>query len=676
MQIDESILICIFNYRHDDNARRWRSLLSSHFRTIVLDSGNDKICDDFIQYPNIYYSGLWNEMKRYSEMGDYEWVGIICSDVEIDDNDADKLIDRIKWLKTTKNIGCWSLVGDLSGHSNRYVYANINREDQYRCFEGFFMFIKKGVLSNIDYIDTSINLYGYGIDFLTCYVSHRNGYINICQDDIMIYHPNDKGYSADLAKRQSAEYALHIKENKYSDYRIRAVEYESIQKKHEGVIEYKEPKARRCIYTCITGNYDTLIPIKHETGWDYICFTDMDVTSDCWDIREIPEELVELSLVKQQRMIKILPERYLSEYDVTIWIDANMTLRESLNDFYDAYKTNKPISFKKHPIRNCIYDELNACMRLNKDSSTIITDIKNRYKEEGMPENYGLYETGIIIRDNRDIRTSELMNMWAKEVRDNSHRDQLSLTYCIWKLNCKDIIFEYSNTSFHKFFDLTYAHIRNSYKKRICRNDEVNNDYKSTDSAFRILCLIEDSVPYYAYDLQALFSNYFDTRIIECKDRRYSLCYSKLPELSKGYDYVLLIKTNVSFSWANRSYVESIANGAKGATKSGNVGVWGLSNNSTEFRMSNAQDIVGDIAQDQIVLLNSKVIQKAKKLDFSNNIIGAGYIEYLCKVSNQLNYENLINKKIPLKLYTNIEDFDNSSVISLRNAFNKLNSLS
>lgn len=229
--VDENVLICIFNYRHDDNARRWKRLLNCHFRTIVLDSGNDKICDDFIQYPNIYYSGLWNEMKRYSEMGDYEWVGIICSDVEIDDNDADKLIDRIKWLKTTKNIGCWSLVGDISGHSNRYVYADINREDQYRCFEGFFMFIKKGVLSNMDYIDTSINLYGYGIDFLTCYVSHRNGYINICQDDIMIYHPNDKGYSADLAKRQSAEYALYIKENKYSDYRIRAVEYEYIQKK-------------------------------------------------------------------------------------------------------------------------------------------------------------------------------------------------------------------------------------------------------------------------------------------------------------------------------------------------------------------------------------------------------------------------------------------------------------
>ena len=37
------VLICIFNYRHDDNARRWYNILSSHFDTYVLDSGNSKV---------------------------------------------------------------------------------------------------------------------------------------------------------------------------------------------------------------------------------------------------------------------------------------------------------------------------------------------------------------------------------------------------------------------------------------------------------------------------------------------------------------------------------------------------------------------------------------------------------------------------------------------------------
>lgn len=692
MVLDENILICIFNYKHDENARRWRNILFPHFRTMVLDSGNDKVCDDFIQYPNIYYSGLWNEMKRYSEMGDYEWVGIICSDVEIDDMNADKLIDRIKWLKTTKNIGCWSLIGDFSGHSNRYAYAKVGG-DRYRCFEGFFQFIRKDILNDIDYIDTSINLYGYGIDFLTCYTSHKKGFINVCQEDISIFHPKDKGYDSRLAGRQSANYSLYIRKNKYPDYRVCAIDYDTIQKKHEGVIEYKKPCLKKCVYTCISGNYDTLKPINQEVGWDYICFTDMDIKSDYWDIREIPDELSDLSPVKKQRMIKLLPERYLSDYDVTIWIDANVTLIKSITDFYNIYKTNAPISLKLHPNRNCIYDECDACIRLKKDTVDNINEVKERYKKEGMPEKYGLYETNIIIRDNRDFRVAELMNMWANEVREHSHRDQLSLTYCMWKLNCKDIISEFSNSVFKEYFKLGYKHTPGNYKKREIIDNIVTIDFEEKkeitdvpvltdintsqeEKNSRILCLIEDSVPYYSRALCTYFSEYFDTEIVDCKDRKYSLCYSKLPELSKDYDYVLLIKTNVSFSWANQSYIETIANGAKDVANLGNVGVWGLSNNFSGFSMSDVNNIEGDVGQDQIVLLNSKVIHQAKKLDFSNNFIGAGYTDYLCKVSKSLNYKNLINKRIPLRLYSNIEDFDNNSVISLRNAFNKLNNIS
>ena len=63
----EEILICIFNYRKDENARRLLNSLSPYFDTVVLDSGNDKVCKDFIQFDNIYYGGLWNEAKKLSE---------------------------------------------------------------------------------------------------------------------------------------------------------------------------------------------------------------------------------------------------------------------------------------------------------------------------------------------------------------------------------------------------------------------------------------------------------------------------------------------------------------------------------------------------------------------------------------------------------------------------------
>lgn len=936
MVLDENILICIFNYKHDENARRWRNILFPHFRTMVLDSGNDKVCDDFIQYPNIYYTGLWNEMKRYSEMGNYEWTGIICSDVEIDDENAKKLIDRIKWLKETKNVGIWQPSNDTRRYSWFGIHNNGTAIQSLYFLEGWVHFIKKEVLSLQPYVDIAENKCGTSIDVVTCKLSINNGYLNVMDNRVLVHHPLECGYlnvkvgtangktylektgnrmnidflgfraqceknninpnnktiSRELYLISVASYKERLKtidkmiesifsgkikpdkfvlvcpkedvkyipesvniriqnndielivpykelkpHNKYyysykkygDEYNIITIDDDMIYsntmledlikyhllykntviarrghkiKEKNGVVclysewgyEYKNvnnecsylmfptgvggvlypqgcfskhlpnddeiaqiitaddiylkylcnlnaiktfiipnktftkdrqiynvdntkmlaltnninkkndeylkkfdlintvPK-RKCLYTCITGDYDTLIPIKQEEGWDYICFSDMDIPSDCWNIREIPDELNELSAVKKQRMIKILPERYLSEYDVTIWIDANITLRESLTDFYNVYKTDKPISLKRHPIRTCIYDECDACIRLKKDTVDNINGVKERYKNEGMPERYGLYETNIIIRDNRDFRVEELMNMWANEVREYSHRDQLSLTYCMWKLNCKDIISEFSNSVFKEYFKLDYKHTPGNYKKREIIDNIVTIDFEEKkeitdvpvltdintsqeEKNSRILCLIEDSVPYYSRALCTYFSEYFDTEIVDCKDRKYSLCYSKLPELSKDYDYVLLIKTNVSFSWANQSYIETIANGAKDVANLGNVGVWGLSNNFSGFSMSDVNNIEGDVGQDQIVLLNSKVIHQAKKLDFSNNFIGAGYTDYLCKVSKSLNYKNLINKRIPLRLYSNIEDFDNNSVISLRNAFNKLNNIS
>ena len=480
--VDEDILICIFNYRHDENARRWKSLLSKYFRTVVLDSGNDKFCPDFIQYPNIYYSGLWNETKRYSSLKKYLWAGIITSDVLIDDENAKKLIDRIKWLKTTTNLGVWSIVGDINAHSNGYVYAKLSDEVYFRCFEGFFQFINTKILSQMDYIDTTINLYGHGIDYLTCFLSDYYGFVNKCDDDIYIYHPKDKGYDRETAKKQQRLYAPIIKK-KYPSYKVKAYNYKSIVQELEKEVKYIKKK---CVYTCITGNCDVLRNFNKEDGWDYVCFTDMKIDDNLWIMKNIPEELNYLSKVKQQRIIKILPQKYLPEYDFTLWLDANIILKENhtLTDFFTEYnKEDKPISFKIHPIRDCIYQEFDACLKYKKDTSDNMDYVRDRYLKEGFPEHFGLYETGIILRNNKDRRCCELMELWAKELKENSHRDQLSLNYCIWKLGYKDIINEFTNEEFKEYFILQ-KHIKNNYlplevlKGTIRQNEEV---YKGVD---------------------------------------------------------------------------------------------------------------------------------------------------------------------------------------------------
>lgn len=193
-------------------------------------------------------------------------------------------------------------------------------------------------------------------------------------------------------------------------------------------------------YTCITGNYDSLIPITVSQNIDCICFTD---SNNCegrgWQIRKIPTELLKYSPQKQNRMIKLLPHKYLKKYKISIYIDGNLMIKRNLYfNFLLKYDLrNNYFYTNRHPERDCIYDEVKEVVRLKKDSYDNIRSQIEKYKQEGFPTHYGLSENCILVRKHHDSDCVRLMEMWAKEVAQGSYRDQLSLFYCIWKLNSK-----------------------------------------------------------------------------------------------------------------------------------------------------------------------------------------------------------------------------------------------
>lgn len=198
---------------------------------------------------------------------------------------------------------------------------------------------------------------------------------------------------------------------------------------------------RIAIYTCITGDYDRLFDVSTVSDYDrydWICFTDnKDIKANGWTILPIPDDLLKnsfLSNVKIQRLIKICPHTYLSDYNYTMWIDANIRIISDVSSIFADYGLDGDIQFwtRKHPIRTCLYDEAVACIKLNKDKPDIINNQVNGYKKENFPKKYGLYETGIIIRKKCKHVICHA-NIWAAELLVKSHRDQLSLTYAKWK---------------------------------------------------------------------------------------------------------------------------------------------------------------------------------------------------------------------------------------------------
>ena len=188
------------------------------------------------------------------------------------------------------------------------------------------------------------------------------------------------------------------------------------------------------IYTCVTGGYEFPTDgFEKRDGYDYYLFCDKILPVKSWKLM-IPRfsDDPKLTDVKKQRMVKTHPHWVLPDYDITVWIDANTEIDQKLYDYIEQNKAND-ITFKNHPDRDCIYDELKECVFWKKESVNNGQFLFTKYMNEGFPKHIGLYETNIIISHPKIKSVIMLYDAWWKQIYTYSHRDQLSLNYVIWK---------------------------------------------------------------------------------------------------------------------------------------------------------------------------------------------------------------------------------------------------
>jgi hypothetical protein len=156
-------------------------------------------------------------------------------------------------------------------------------------------------------------------------------------------------------------------------------------------------------------------------------------------------------------MIKTHPHWVLPDYDITVWIDANTSVDQKLYDYIEKYKDND-ITFKKHPDRDCIYDELKEVVFWSKETQNNGQFLFNRYKKENYPEHNGLYETNIIISHPKNDKVQIIYDKWWEQIYEYSHRDQLSLNYILWKNKLKEFVRTSVTSDFppkhHKHIDI------------------------------------------------------------------------------------------------------------------------------------------------------------------------------------------------------------------------------
>lgn len=186
------------------------------------------------------------------------------------------------------------------------------------------------------------------------------------------------------------------------------------------------------VYTAIFGGYDTLrTPHVRDPSIRYVCFTDqMPSEANGWHIQLVSPNGEHPRL--QQRFYKIQAHRAVPEAAMSLYIDGNFELIGDPRELADEYLANADLAFFKHPERNGIYAELQACADLGKDEPQTLAAVADRYRALGLPEEGFLYAGGFILR-RHTANIANFNEMWYAELRRSTFRDQPALGYTMWR---------------------------------------------------------------------------------------------------------------------------------------------------------------------------------------------------------------------------------------------------
>lgn len=256
-----------------------------------------------------------------------------------------------------------------------------------------------------------------------------------------------------------------------------------------------------CVYTCITGDYDELQPVYQEEGIDYICFTNnRNLKSAEWKIIYI-EDNNNLGNMLLSREIKIIGHPFLKEkYDISIWIDGSVQVRNSIKDFLKQYcETDKfNMACFKHSVRDCVYEEAVACIVGRKEDKENLLPVLEMLREEKYPAHYGLAECTVLIRRHNNVLVKQAMQLWFELLKKYAKRDQLYFPYVIrnMELNIQWIDMNVFDNPW--FFRKSHRELKDITSCRIlfgkCRDVEscVYQDYmiKESDSGCRLQFLM------------------------------------------------------------------------------------------------------------------------------------------------------------------------------------------
>ncbi len=196
-------------------------------------------------------------------------------------------------------------------------------------------------------------------------------------------------------------------------------------------------KNRFVVYTVITGYKEEIRnPFPYNSpDYERICFTDNpELESKDWTI--VPIDNHYLKSERESRRPKLLPHRFLPDFEYSLYIDNTVDFKVDPLDIYKKYiNSDSSLVCFNHPWRDCIYDEGEIIIKSGFDDEYRVREQLDFYHSQGFPRHNGLIAGTVLFRKHLDAKLIDLTEEWFNHVLRYSKRDQLSFPFIAWHKN-------------------------------------------------------------------------------------------------------------------------------------------------------------------------------------------------------------------------------------------------
>lgn len=204
------------------------------------------------------------------------------------------------------------------------------------------------------------------------------------------------------------------------------------------------------VYTAITGGKNTLLqPLHPDKEVDYICFADSQQQDPgVWQIHTIPDSIIsrftsDLGNVDHTRVAKFfklqphtIPQ--LADADATLWVDGSIKLKmKNISRFMKDMFLGQEKDFVvfANPERKSVAEEVEYCIRNEKDDADILLRQLTSYLGNSFPDSRGLINGSCILRKTKKAEIIRFNDIWWQDILSFSKRDEISFPYLAWLHN-------------------------------------------------------------------------------------------------------------------------------------------------------------------------------------------------------------------------------------------------